>query len=235
MKKKYLIAGAVVVIAVIAAVVLLLLNNSNNNSESRIQNSELNAENVSTAVPSTDIKEVPVLTAEPENTEAPAAEGNDNSEFRNNSEFRIQNSELNAEPEKTEVPVAEKKDNKAEAEATDQPFLVQITDDDPSIAYVLVRMPNPIGLLPLPLEGEYSKTIRTKLADGSEFVNVLHLTPNGFRMEDANCEGHDCVNQGEVTLENREDRILWNMIICLPHQLSAELITREEALQMLAQ
>ena len=229
MKKKYLIAGAVVVIAVIAAVVLLLLNNSNNNSEFRIQNSELNAENVSTAVPSTDIKEVPVLTAEPENTEAPAAEENDNSEFR------IQNSELNAEPEKTEVPVAEKKDNKAEAEATDQPFLVQITDDDPSIAYVLVRMPNPIGLLPLPLEGEYSKTIRTKLADGSEFVNVLHLTPNGFRMEDANCEGHDCVNQGEVTLENREDRILWNMIICLPHQLSAELITREEALQMLAQ
>ena len=228
MKKKYLIAGTVVVIAVIAAVVLLLLNNSNNNSEFRIQNSELNAENVSTAVPSTDIKEVPVLTAEPENTEAPAAEENDNSEFR------IQNSELNAEPEKTEVPVAEKKDNKAEAEATDQPFLVQITDDDPSIAYVLVRMPNPIGLLPLPLEGEYSKTIRTKLADGSEFVNVLHLTPNGFRMEDANCEGHDCVNQGEVTLENREDRILWNMIICLPHQLSAELITREEAEQMLA-
>ena len=153
----------------------------------------------------------------------------------NNSEFRIQNSELSAEPEKTEVPVAEEKDNKAEAEATDQPFLVQITDDDPSIAYVLIRMPNPIGLLPLPLEGEYSKTIRTKLADGSEFVNVLHLTPNGFRMEDANCEGHDCVNQGEVTLENREDRILWNMIICLPHQLSAELITREEALQMLAQ
>ena len=201
MKKKYLIAGTVVVIAVIAAVVLLLLNNSNNNSEFKIQNSELNAENVSTAVPSTDIKEVPVL---------------------------------NAEPEKTEVPVAEKKDNKAEAEATDQPFLVQITDDDPSIAYVLVRMPNPIGLLPLPLEGEYSKTIRTKLADGSEFVNVLHLTPNGFRMEDANCEGHDCVNQGEVTLENREDRILWNMIICLPHQLSAELITREEAEQMLA-
>ena len=249
MKKKYLIAGAVVVIAVIAAVVLLLLNNSNNNSELRIQNSELNtevvmtavpaaeendnselnAENVSTAVPSTDIKEVPVLTAEPENTEAPAAEENENSEFR------IQNSELSAEPEKTEVPVAEEKDNKAEAEATDQPFLVQITDDDPSIAYVLVRMPNPIGLLPLPLEGEYSKTIRTKLADGSEFINVLHMTPNGFRMEDANCEGHDCVNQGEVTLENREDRILWNMIICLPHQLSAELITREEALQMLAQ
>ena len=115
----------------------------------------------------------------------------------------------------------------------EQPFLVQITDNDPSVAYVLVRMPNPIGLLPLPLEGEYSKTIRVAMPDGSESVNVLHMMPNGFRMEDANCEGHDCVNQGEVTLENREERVLWNMVICLPHQLSAELITREEAKQMM--
>jgi hypothetical protein len=95
-------------------------------------------------------------------------------------------------------------------------------------------MPNPVGLLPLPTEGEYSRTIRIQMADGSEAVNVLHLTTDGFRMEDANCEGHDCVKQGEVTLANREDRILSNMIICLPHQLSAELITREEAEQMLS-
>ncbi len=120
-------------------------------------------------------------------------------------------------------------------EKQEQPFLVQITKEDPSIAYVLVRMPNPVGLLPLPQEGEYTKTIRVNMPDGSEYVNVLHVTPNGFRMEDANCEGHDCVNQGEVTLENREERILWNMVICLPHQLSAELITRKEAEQLLEQ
>ena len=240
MKKKYLIAGIVVVIAVIAAALLLLLNNSNNNAECRMQNAELNTKTVSTEVPAVEENENSEiriqnseLKAEPENTEVPAVEENDNSEIR------IQNSESNAEPENTEVPDAEEKKEetvkeRAETEEKEQPFLVQITDDDPSIAYVLVRMPNPIGLLPLPLEGEYSKTIRTKLADGTEYVNVLHLTPNGFRMEDANCEGHDCVNQGEVTLENREDRILWNMVICLPHQLSAELITREEAEQMLA-
>ena len=123
--------------------------------------------------------------------------------------------------------------NSAEQEK-EQPFLVQITENDPATAYVLVRMPNPVGLLPLPTEGEYSRTIRTMQADGTEAVNVLHLKTDGFWMEDANCEGHDCVNQGEVTLANREDRILWNMIICLPHQLSAELITREEAEQMLS-
>ena len=115
----------------------------------------------------------------------------------------------------------------------EQPFLIQITEDDPSIAYVLVRMPDPIGLLPLPTEGEYTRTIRQIMADGSEAVNVLHLTTNGFRMEDANCEGHDCISEGEVTLENREERVLWNMVICLPHQLSLELITRAEAEQMI--
>ena len=109
----------------------------------------------------------------------------------------------------------------------EQPFLVQITEDDPSIAYVLVRMQNAAGLLPLPVDGEYTRTIRQKNGDGSEMTNVLHLTKNGFWMESANCEGQDCVNMGEVTLENREERVLWNMVICLPHQLSLELITRE--------
>jgi hypothetical protein len=114
-------------------------------------------------------------------------------------------------------------------ETTEQPFLVQITENDPSAAYVLVRMPDPVGLLPLPTEGEYTRAIRRTAADGSEAVNVIHLTPEGFRMESANCEGQDCVLEGTVTLENREERILWNMIVCLPHQLSLELLTREEA------
>ena len=115
----------------------------------------------------------------------------------------------------------------------DQPFLVQITEDDPTVAYVLVRMPAPVGFLPLPLEGEYTRTIRQIMPDGSEAVNVLHLTPEGFWMEDANCKNHDCVGEGMVTLENREERVLWNMVICLPHQLVAELLTREEALTLL--
>ena len=135
------------------------------------------------------------------------------------------------EPLQTEAP-AETEEKPQEAE---QPFLVQISEDDPSIAYVLVRMSNSAGLLPLPMEGEYTRTIRQYGGDGSEVYNTLHLTPNGFWMEDSNCEGQDCVNMGEVTLENREERVLWNMVICLPHQLSAELITREEALKMLKQ
>ena len=141
-----------------------------------------------------------------------------------------QNSQAPAAAENTGAVQTPVRDKPAEEE---HPFLVQITETDPSTAYVLVRMPNPVGLLPLPAEGEYERTIRQVMPDGSEAVNILRLTPNGFSMEEANCEGHDCVNQGEVTLENREDRVLWNMVICLPHQLSAELITRAEAEAML--
>ncbi len=139
--------------------------------------------------------------------------------------------ETKDEPGKSAGAAADAVQDKDDA-VQEQPFLVQVTDNDPSIAYVLVRMPNSIGLLPLPVEGEYTRTIRQNMPDGTEAVNVLHLTANGVWMEDANCEGHDCINEGKVTLENREERVLWNMIICLPHQLSLELITREEALQM---
>ena len=116
----------------------------------------------------------------------------------------------------------------------DQPFLLQVTADDPSVAYVLVRRQYGGGLLPLPLEGEYTRTVRQIMDDGTEAVNVLHLTPEGFWMEDANCKNHDCVGEGMVTLENREERVLWNMVVCLPHQLVAELITREEAIALLS-
>ena len=71
MKKKYWIAGTAAVIVLIAAIVLLLMQNNNNNSESRIQNSELNAEAIYTAVPDVEgkkketVKETATATEEP--------------------------------------------------------------------------------------------------------------------------------------------------------------------------
>ena len=121
----------------------------------------------------------------------------------------------------------------AEEKTEEQPFLIQITEDDPAKAYVLISMENPVGFLPLPVEGEYQRAIRQTMPDGSEAVNVVHLTPEGFWMEDSNCEGHDCIDEGKVTLENREERVLGSWVICLPHQLVCELMTREEAVSFL--
>ena len=102
----------------------------------------------------------------------------------------------------------------------------------PAKAYVLVSTATQAGWLPLPEEGEVSFPLRQVLPDGTEAVNVIHLTPEGVCMEDSTCENHDCVQQGMVTLENRDERILSNMIICLPNQVVLQLLTPEEVLEM---
>ena len=110
-------------------------------------------------------------------------------------------------------------------------------DDEPrpAKAYVLVTTATQAGWLPLPEEGETSFPLSQVLPDGTEALNVIHLTPDGVYMEDSTCENHDCVKQGMVTLENRDERILGNMIICLPNQVLLQLMTPEEVMQMARQ
>ena len=103
----------------------------------------------------------------------------------------------------------------------------------PARAYVLVTTATQAGWLPLPEEGEISYPLKQILPDGTETQNVIHLTPEGVYMEDSTCENHDCVQQGEVTLENRDERILSNMIICLPNQVMLALYTPDEVLEMM--
>ena len=89
-----------------------------------------------------------------------------------------------------------------------------------------------MGFLALPAEGEQTQEILQTLGDGTCWRNVIRMTPEGFCMTEADCEGHDCIEQGEVTLGNMQDRILWNMVICAPHRLTLSLYTPEEAEQI---
>ena len=96
-------------------------------------------------------------------------------------------------------------------------------EEYPAEAYLLVTTNNGV-YSPIPLNGE--NAFRIKQTDGSE--NVVHIGKNSFYMESSNCDNQNCVGEGEVTLENRKSRILFNMVICLPHQLSLELLTPTE-------
>ena len=107
------------------------------------------------------------------------------------------------------------------------------TTPKPANGYVLVQTATRMGWLPLPEEGEVSYPLKQVLSDGTETENIIHLTPDGVYMEDSTCENHDCVNQGEVTLQNKADRILANMIICLPNQVTLSLFTPEEVLELM--
>lgn len=58
--------------------------------------------------------------------------------------------------------------------------------------------------------------------------NIFRLSPVGFAMASSTCKNQLCVYQGEVTAENMAERPMYNMIICAPHRLVAELMTAEE-------
>lgn len=53
-------------------------------------------------------------------------------------------------------------------------------------------------------------------------VNAVKLTGEAVYMDHANCENQDCVNMGQVTLENLELRVMGGFVICLPHKVSVE-------------
>lgn len=80
--------------------------------------------------------------------------------------------------------------------------------------------------IPLTEEGYY------RLRHG-DCINIVHVTPTSIDMHEANCDNQDCVEQGEVTLENKDTRILGNMIICLPNQVTLQLYSRDELIDWL--
>lgn len=110
-------------------------------------------------------------------------------------------------------------------------------DAEPAMpaGYVLVSTATQSGWLPLPTEGESVFPLTQMLPDGTQALNLIHLTPNSVYMEDSTCKNHDCVDQGEVTLENIPERVLGNMIICLPNQVALQLYTPEQTMEMLGE
>ena len=69
------------------------------------------------------------------------------------------------------------------------------------------------------------QTITIDQGDGK--VNVIEITERGAVMHSASCKNQDCVHQGEVTLDNYNNRVLNNWIICLPNQVTVELVAED--------
>lgn len=75
---------------------------------------------------------------------------------------------------------------------------------------------------------ETTLTLRRTKADGKVVENVVALTPEGVYMQSSTCGNQDCVKQGLVTLENRDQRALQNMVLCLPNNVTVELYSAQE-------
>lgn len=103
-------------------------------------------------------------------------------------------------------------------------------DENRAQSYLMV-ITDAYNSTPLPLNEEGS--FRITQPDGSE--NVVHIGKDSFYMESSNCDNQNCVEEGEVTLENKDSRILFNMVYCLPHRLSLALLTPAEAEEALCE
>lgn len=73
---------------------------------------------------------------------------------------------------------------------------------------------------PIPMDRD--KIITIQQEDGK--VNKVHITPEKVYMESSTCENQDCVGQGEISLDNYETRILSTFVICLPNEVTIEMI-----------
>lgn len=110
-------------------------------------------------------------------------------------------------------------------EATPAPEIAEGLEDAES--YLCVWMGEQFKLVPLNQEG------KLRLRQSDDMENVIAIGKNCFHMDSSTCENQDCVQQGEVTLENREERVLFNWVVCLPNQVMLELLSKEEALTLL--
>lgn len=99
---------------------------------------------------------------------------------------------------------------------------------EPAKAYLVVTVGDAM-YEPIPLYQSGRYTIR----QGEDLVNVIEVTTDSMKMYESSCDNQDCVEQGLVSLENRADRVLQNMVICLPNQVVLELYTPEEVAQLL--
>ncbi len=68
---------------------------------------------------------------------------------------------------------------------------------------------------------------QTVVIDQGHKHNEVKITNNGVVMAASNCENQDCVKQGEATLDNIDNRVLGGWIVCLPNEVSIELVKGE--------
>lgn len=67
-----------------------------------------------------------------------------------------------------------------------------------------------------------------EIDQGNDIVNHVEVKDGAIFMADSTCPDQQCVDQGEVTMENYEERVLRNWIVCLPNQVTVELTLEDE-------
>ena len=136
-----------------------------------------------------------------------------------------QTPEATAEPAATDAPAA------TEApEATDAPQSANMVgpmmpkQTEKVRGHVVITVAGRQDGDPIPMDRD--KIITVKQENGA--INRIHITPEYVEMESSTCENQDCIGEGEVNVNTYKDRILSTYIICLPNQVTIEMVPADE-------
>lgn len=146
-----------------------------------------------------------------------------------------QTPESTAEPAATEAPEATAmpgatKAPEATAEPTDAPQSANMVgpmmpkQTEKVRGHVVITVAGRQYGDPIPMDRD--KIITVKQENGA--INRIHITPEYVEMESSTCENQDCIGEGEVNVNTYKDRILSTYIICLPNQVTIEMVPADE-------
>ena len=208
-KKKDMIIIAVVLLAAVA-----LFAGSKMMPKTDISTKTADVTLAPDAIEYLDETPAPEATATPETTEAP---------------------EATAAPETTEAPEATAmpgatKAPEATAEPTDAPQSANMVgpmmpqQTEKVRGYVVITVAGRQYGDPIPMDRD--KIITIKQDNGA--INKIHITPEYVVMESSTCENQDCIGEGTITLDNYNERILGTWIICLPNQVTIEMVPADD-------
>ena len=133
--------------------------------------------------------------------------------------------EATAEPAATEAP-----DATEAPEATDAPQSANMVgpmmpkQTEKVRGHVVITVAGRQYGDPIPMDRD--KIITVKQENGA--INRIHITPEYVEMESSTCENQDCIGEGEVNVNTYKDRILSTYIICLPNQVTIEMVPADE-------
>lgn len=132
-------------------------------------------------------------------------------------------------PDATEIPASPETTSSPgtapEPEATAE--AAPAATNPPAKAYLVVTVAGSM-YEPIPLYEPGRYTVKR-----GDHVNIIEVTESSVWMAESSCDNQDCVEQGVVNLTNKYDRVLQNMVICLPNEVVLELYTRDELVSYL--
>lgn len=98
------------------------------------------------------------------------------------------------------------------------------------VSQTVMGQKSPNGLVRIYIGGDlYSqeellleRDITISQPDGK--TNILHLMENGFYMKESTCLTQQCIQQGQVTVDNYHMRALGTRVICAHNEVQVELV-----------